>query len=156
MAGRIIGRDNSTRVPRSRCVGLIVSPTFTCRMQPACYNEYTIWLIRYMKKKSLGNGKQKKVKKEEKRLSKSTASHSIPESPKRDGQSKKGLVLSYYQPEISVAAFKLRLTQHLEMLRMPVMLPQHGKDCARDCHIIERNHTLESIKEFIQNIDSMS
>lgn len=63
----------------------------------------------------------------------------------------------YYQPESSVTVFKMRLIQHLEMLRMPTTKPghEHEQDCQRDCHIMERNHTIEVIKHFVSNVEGV-
>ncbi len=59
----------------------------------------------------------------------------------------------YYQSESSIALFKLRLIQHLDLLRMPMPHNSHEHECSRDCHIIERNHTLENIKHFLTNVE---
>ena len=61
----------------------------------------------------------------------------------------------YYQPESSVTLFKLRVIQHLEMMRMPAVKDSHDEKCHRDCHIMERNHTIEAIKHFISNVQGV-
>lgn len=61
----------------------------------------------------------------------------------------------YYQPEASVALFKLRLIQHLDLLRMPRPDGLHGQRCSQECHIAERNHTIETIKHFVSNVQAM-
>lgn len=61
----------------------------------------------------------------------------------------------YYQPESSVTLFKMRLVQHLELMRMPTVAGQHDPECSRECHLMERNHTIEAIKHFVTNIPSV-
>ena len=60
----------------------------------------------------------------------------------------------YYQPENSVALLKLRLLQHLELMRIPVQLEGHNNGCT-ECHGIERNQTLDAIKFFLTNVPSV-
>lgn len=55
----------------------------------------------------------------------------------------------FFQPSSNLGAFKAHLLQHLELLRMPYLNPNHESPCDRDCHIIERNHTLEVLRELI-------
>lgn len=64
------------------------------------------------------------------------------------------LTSPYYQPESSVSLFKLRLIQHINLMRMPTVQDDHGK-CSRECHIVERNHTLEAIKHFVTNVEGV-
>lgn len=61
----------------------------------------------------------------------------------------------YYQPENSITLYKMRLVQHLRLLRMPTPQSQHKhtEGCSRDCHIIERNHTLDTIMHFVNNVE---
>lgn len=43
-----------------------------------------------------------------------------------------------------------RILRHLELLRVPIhQLHLEGK-CSRDCHLLERNHTVDAIKHFIE------
>lgn len=66
----------------------------------------------------------------------------------------KKLESPYFQPEQSVQVLKRKLIAHLDLLKMPVSLPTHGDECARNCHIIERNHTLEAIRHFVTTVDN--
>lgn len=51
-------------------------------------------------------------------------------------------------PESEVVA---KILRHIELLKMPVLAQHLTGKCSRDCHIIERNHVLESVKHFIEN-----
>lgn len=44
-----------------------------------------------------------------------------------------------------------KIVRHLDLLRMPVLSHHLSGKCSRDCHIIERNHTVDAIKHFIDN-----
>jgi len=105
------------------------------------------------------------VQKEVQRPSKSTAASSINGSLINDGRQRglKNAMLKpsntppspYFQPDTPASVFKLNLLKHLEMLRMP--LPEqkeHDMECGRSCHIIERNHTIEIINEFVKGVDN--
>lgn len=65
-----------------------------------------------------------------------------------------GQTSPYYQPENSVATMKLRILQHLDLMRMPAE-SQHTDKCSRECHMMERNHTIEAIKHFISNVQAI-
>lgn len=57
----------------------------------------------------------------------------------------------YYQPESSVDLMKIRILRHLELMKMPTEAAStHASVCSKDCHVIERNHTLESVRQYIQ------
>lgn len=113
-----------------------------------------------MKKNSTGASKQSQEKGGAKRPSKIKVLSSSHAYPKMLGKLEKKMPNAnkspYYQPDNSVASFKMRLEQHLEMMRMPISLPQHQHECSRDCHIIERNHILQVIKDFLKSVDSTS
>lgn len=51
-------------------------------------------------------------------------------------------------PAVEILA---KILKHLDLLRMPVLTHHMTKQCSRDCHIIERNHTIEAVKHFIEN-----
>ena len=57
----------------------------------------------------------------------------------------------YFGAEDPDAPFKARLLSHLEMLAIPRPRRVGKGECNRDCHIIERNHTLDLVKQFIRD-----
>lgn len=44
----------------------------------------------------------------------------------------------------------VKILKHLELLRVPIAQMHLGGKCSRDCHLLERNHTLDAIKHFIE------
>lgn len=60
----------------------------------------------------------------------------------------------YFQPELNVPLFKTRLLEHLHILEMPKPLENHAHGCERECHIVERNHTIEVIRQFVEGVDN--
>lgn len=63
---------------------------------------------------------------------------------------KKG-VPSPFQMEDPAVEIIAKILKHLDLLRMPILRHHVTKECSRDCHIIERNHTLEAVEHFIEN-----
>lgn len=52
-----------------------------------------------------------------------------------------------------VEVIKGKILRHLSYLRLPVPVAHdHGKDCDRECHILERNYTIGVLEHFIQNL----
>lgn len=66
--------------------------------------------------------------------------------------SKSKAVVSPIQMRVTVSQFKRTLIEHLDLLTMPVADHPKVKVCARDCHVIERNSTVASLKHFIKNM----
>lgn len=62
----------------------------------------------------------------------------------------KNTVSPFFQPGISAEAFKDSLLKHLDILSMPSSLDEHDHGCERDCHIMERNHTINTIRRFVE------
>lgn len=65
---------------------------------------------------------------------------------------KQNSVVSPIQMRVTVSQFKRELIQHLNLLTMPVAEHTRVNKCMRDCHIIERNQTVEALKHFIKNM----
>lgn len=61
-------------------------------------------------------------------------------------------VLSPIQMRVTVTQFKKALNEHLDLLIMPVADHPKVSKCTRDCHVIERNHTVAALKHFIKNM----
>lgn len=58
----------------------------------------------------------------------------------------------YYQPRMSVADFKVCLLKQLHLLEMPKAIDSTHQ-CERECHILERNHTIKVLQKFIEDLD---
>lgn len=48
------------------------------------------------------------------------------------------------------ADFIKKILKHLDHLRVPILTHHLGGKCSRDCHLIERNHTVDAVKFFIE------
>lgn len=56
----------------------------------------------------------------------------------------------YFQPEMTLGMFKNNLLKHLSVLEMPKGTEEHGHECNRNCHMMERNHTIETIRQYVE------
>lgn len=61
-------------------------------------------------------------------------------------------VLSPIQIHVTLSQFKHALLEHLDLIQMPVAEHKKVKVCSQNCHVIERNATVASLKHFIKNM----